>query len=417
MAGFGDVFRDWGHLVDNHHDQNRRKEERFNADVAATQSQASGLDPNRALQGSEYFKDDGVTWKPGADRLWESEHGIDQKTGDITGPAGAIPAGVALKWQAIHDQAVWRARYRMAQDALRFQQGATGLLTSYRAGGGAALQAGVHQNLAQIQMNRAQMMQPLDLLGDYRRDQLARAGRSGRSESTIGTAIQGLGAVLSVIPGLNVVGAALAVGGGALAGHGNSRQAASFARAGGGGGAYGGQQQGIGAPLQLGQMFGNAARNDIGAYAGGSGGPSNADLNESIGRPGAFGPTEPSPNAPKDPYGSSVYGPPASMAQAQLASGPGQGGQGGQPGGMKQMAGGPQMGIGAGGMPPVGVDGRFDANAYAANGMATSMAPESMQLAMSENMAHNVTQDPTWAMIGMAIDRELAMRAMPGYDA
>ena len=56
-------------------------------------------------------------------------------------------------------------------------------------------------------------------------------------------------------------------------------------------------------------------------------------------------------------------------------------------------------------------------NAYAANGMATSMAPESMQLAMSENMAHNVTQDPTWAMIGMAIDRELAMRAMPGYDA
>lgn len=373
-------------------------------------------DPNRAVMGPEYFKDkEQLTWREGANQLWEAEHGIDPRTGDITGPAGPIPGGIGLKWQAVHDQMVWRARNRMAQDALRYAQGATGLMSSYRAGGGAAIQSNVYGNLANVQMNRAQMMQPMDLLGDYRRDQLARAGRSGRSESTIGMALQGLGAVLSVVPGLNVVGAALAVGGGALAGSGNARQAASIARAQGGGSTYGGggganggfNMQGV---QQLGQAVGQQF---AGSGSQAIGGPSNAELNNMVGQPGAFGPGQaagsgpsvaPAPGIAGSTGPGTFFAESQGQGQAQGQAMQPQGGQqsGGMSGGMKQM-----------GPPPVvGADGRFDPLAYAQHGAMTAMAPQHMQLALSENLASHIQDDPSWSILTMAFDSELAARTI-----
>lgn len=377
----------------------------------------SNLDPNRQLMGQEYFKDEErLSWRDNANELWQSEHGIDPRTGGITGPMGPIPHGIALQWQAIHDQAVWNARNRMAQEAQRYSQGAIGLMSSYRAGGGAAIQSNVYGQAAGVQLQRAQMLQPLDLLGDYRRDALAQAGSAGRDEQTIGTALQVGGALLSLVPGLGVVGAAVAVGGGALSGYGASRQNAAAIRAGGGGSTYGGQQGGIGAPLQM---------LNQGMQGGGAGGSSfaqqqqqnAAELNNYVGQPGAFGPgvgptgpnTAPAPGLSGSTgpgYGFGEGGP--SISPAGLAPEPG----------MKSMspggAGGPQQGIGGSSMAPppvVGTDGRFDPLAYAQHGAAASPNPVGMQLAMSENMAYQIKQDPSWALITMSIDRELALRS------
>lgn len=365
------------------------------------QATASSLDANRPVMGSEYFKDEEqLTWREDANRLWEAEHGIDPETGDITGPAGPIPAGIGMKWQAIHDQAVWRSRYRMAQEALRMAQGATGLMTSYRAGGGAALQSGVYGQMANVQLQRAQMHTPLDLLGDYRRDQLARAGRSGRTESTVGTALQGLGAVLSLVPGLNVVGAGLMVGGGALTGYGNSRQAASIARAGGAQTAIGGQWAGGMNMAQNAQMLGQAARNDMAAGQA-------AQQAQTPGQP----PAAATPTA-GETAGTAVQQQPQAPQQLQQQGfqSP-QGGQMQPPGGAQAApgaAGGPMGMMGA--PPVVGADGRFDPLAYAQYGVASSPAPQAMQLAMSEHLVANLQDDPSWAMMSMAVDRELMLR-------
>lgn len=357
-----------------------------------------------SIMGPEYFKDkEQLTWAEGANERWQSEHGLDPVTGDITGPLGPIPHGLGLQWQAIHDQAVWRARYRMGQEALRMSQAATGLMTSYRAGGGAALQANVYGQQAQIQLNRAQMHQPLDLLGDYRRDAMARAGRSGRTESTIGTALQGLGAVLSVIPGLNVVGLGLLAGGGALSGYGASRQAASIARAGGSGQMVSGGSGALGGFQMLG-MLGMMNR---------AAGATNATTTDpsAVTTPSTkpnFGSTTPTqvPSQPGQSFDTAyskvdpqapVAGQQPGMMAGDQAQGPGQ--QAAGPGGMSM-----------GGPPVVGVNGDFSPLAYAAHGAATTPVPEATQLAMSEHLAGQISDDPSWSMITMAIDRELSLR-------
>lgn len=382
------------------------------ADAERMAASQSNLDPNRQFMGQEYFTDeDTLTWREDAQQLWEKEHGIDPRTGGLTGPMGQVPAGIALKWQGIHDQAVWNARNRMAQDAFRYAQGATGLMSSYRSGGGAAIQSNVYGNLSNVRMNQAQMLQPLDLLGDYRRDQIARAGSAGRSESTVGTAIQGLGAVLSVIPGLNVVGMALSVGGGIVRGIGANKQAGAYAGA-NGAQQYGGQQ-GFGGFGQMGQQ---------GQGGQGWNAQDNADLNNIVGNmdtaggfngSGGIGPPAPSASdlAGKEIQGTTgqgnFFGESAGGGQALRSQV--QPDQAGQSGGQKQMAG-QQTPI----APVVGADGSFAPASYAQHAAATAMEPNSMQLALSENIAGHISDDPSWSLITMKIDRELMLRTYGG---
>lgn len=355
----------------------------------------AGRNPN--FLGPEYFKDqEQLTWAEGANQRWMSEHGIDPTYGGITGPLGPIPAGIGQQIQAAHDQAVWNARNRMAKESLRFAQGAAGLMTSYRAGGASALYAGVHSNLANIQMQRAQMLQPLDLLGDYRRDMLARAGSGGRTESVIGTVLQGVGAIASVA-GYPYLGIPLSAAGGALQGVGQSKQNASFARAGASQQAVGGQpnmamqatqaMQSMAGQYRMGQTQQGFSGNQPG-----QGGQAVPGLREKVFAEGGGVPGQAAPGQQSVSPQGQYQEPQAQNAQLRSMQQPGMGGMGG-------------MGV-------VGSNGDFSPLAYAANGAATSVAPQHMQLAMSENLAGNLRDDPSWSIISMAIDRELAYRTV-----
>ena len=49
---------------------------------------------------------------------------------------------------------------------------------------------------------------------------------------------------------------------------------------------------------------------------------------------------------------------------------------------------------------------------YAAHAAATMPDPQGAQLAMQEHLAATVTDDPSWAILSMAIDKELAYRTV-----
>jgi len=366
----------------------------------------AGNNPN--LMGPDYFKDkDQLTWADNAQERYTQEHGIDLATGGITGPLGPIPAGIAQQWQAAHDQAVWNARNRMAKEAFRMGQGASGLLESYRAGGGTALQANTYGNLANLQMQRAQMMQPLDLLGDYRRDALARIGKAGRAESQWGAGLQGLGAIASIaIPYVGpIIGAGLAAAGGIIGSQGAAKRQEAMATAGVAGQATGG----AGTQMNAFAAAANAAKGVAGAYnapnvAPGQGAGTQYD---------EFGMPRLTPGeratAAKDTAindlnsGQTGTG---NFIDGASAQGQGQGqqvgeGQGG-PGQQKSM-----------GMPAlVGQDGMFDPTSYGANGMNTSPAAPVVHQALTQQMAERVSADPSWSIISMAWDRELALRTV-----
>ena len=67
-------------------------------------------------------------------------------------------------------------------------------------------------------------------------------------------------------------------------------------------------------------------------------------------------------------------------------------------------------------MPIVGVDGRFDPQAYAQHGVISSEVPQSMQLVLSENLVERIQSDPSWGAISAMIDHELWLR-QPGAAA
>lgn len=362
-------------------------------------SQSSGFGGGPGFMSSDYWQDnENLSWAEGASQRYNSEHSIDPRTGGITGPLGPIPAQVGLHWQAAHDQAVWNARNRMAQEAQRYALGATGLMTSYRAGGGAAIQANAYGNLANVQLQRAQMMQPLDLLGDYRRHQLAQAGRAGKDESLAGAGIQLAGAALSVaFPGVGTaIGAALMVGGGMLAGEGARKQNASFVRAGGGGSMVGGQGSQTQAFAQLAQA-GNQIRQagvDQPGVPGQGGAPIPGFRDTELGI---------SPGTPGGAAAPVTAGTPGGTAQAQMepdAANKSMGPQG--------AAGSPQMAI----PPVVGADGNFSPMSYAAHAAAASPIPFEMQAALSGSLAMQLASDPSWSIISMKIDRELMLRTL-----
>lgn len=360
---------------------------------------------NFSIMGPEYGDQRG--WHPGAGERYEQEHRFDPSSGDLLGPMGPVPAHLAIKYQSIHNQLVWRARNRMSRDAVRMSQGAAGLLSSFRAGGGAALESGIYSQSAGLQMQRASMYEPLDLMADYRRHEAANAkgGQGDKWASIGGSALSAIGSAVSVA-GYPYIGIPLSAAGGALQGYG----------AGSGGGYYPSQpvQQRGQQPWQQ-QGQGQQTAGGGGAPAWVEPGTQPQQPGRSPGQPGqpGGGGTAPSgyePGAPGQPgqpgqgggQGQPGQGPGAGPgAPGQQAPGQGQPAPAGQPGAVSMGGGYLATGAGDGDMtPPMRV----------AKRMSQSPHAEAIDMVMSEVLVDEITNDPTYSMLTAAFDREIFMR-------
>lgn len=326
----------------------------------------------------------GWTWAPGANQRFIQENSFDPVTGAPRGPVALPPADVALQWQAEHDRRVWDYRQRLMRSASNFGRGGLGLLQSFRQGGSAAIEAGQYNTLAGIEMQRASMTQPLDLLGDYRRHEMAmnRQAANRQQERQIG--IQSAALIAQLVVGNyggalaslgGVVGSALGIGQQPLATPGMQprqpgTQPAGVQHPGGGTGPV--PSYGIGQPGQLPQD-----KNFIGPPEAPTGQPLQSQ-----------GSGEQAPQPMKQ------VAPPGEQGQPQ----PGQGGQD-TPGS-----------IPGGGMGAVGTDGNFTPVAYAANSALQSAQDPIQQLALGRSLAFALDEDPVWDALSFAIDKRMAER-------
>lgn len=334
------------------------------------------------MMGQEYGPNPGHTWAPDADARYRAEHSIDPNTGMVTGPLGPVPAKSGPLFQAAHEQAVWQARQRRGQSAANYMKGALGLLQSYRPGGGAALESGIYQNLASVELQRANLLQPMDLLGDYRRDVSHQARKAAKKQQTISTAVQIAGIAASVAaPYLApaFMGAAAAMRPGTPGGDGASTSYAPQ-------GFQSGASQPGGTPMTPGAAPGSAPGGT--APGGPSGAPGGAPGQS--GQPGA-GPTQR-----------------AGLERDSGAPGqPGAGGAGGAAGG-RDMGYDDDPGTQAG-MPGVGVDGRFDPLAYAQQSAMRTVDPV-QQVLLSSAIAYQMESDDALQAITGMIDARLRQR-------
>lgn len=112
---------------------------------------------------------------------WESQHSINPDTGALEGPGGVVPGEVAMKWQQMHEQAVYNYRQRLMSGAGDYLRGAQGVMQRFRPGGAAALEAGIYGQIGQQQMQQAQMTEPLNLMRDYERIQADKAAKAAKN--------------------------------------------------------------------------------------------------------------------------------------------------------------------------------------------------------------------------------------------
>lgn len=156
-----------------------------------------------SIPGNQYVDYGASGWRPGSLEPWAQNNRINPETGILEGDYGVVPWQLARLYQSQADRAVWQFQQRLMQQgqnqlrsATQFQQGALGLLQSYRAGGGAALEAGVYNNVANGMraeasgsFNRAQSTQSLDYLSDLRRHENAvaqqRANRAAERQIAV----------------------------------------------------------------------------------------------------------------------------------------------------------------------------------------------------------------------------------------
>lgn len=134
-----------------------------------------GYDENRDASPQEYdnryvsYDNRGPRWRGRESHaMWARDHSIDER-GQIQGPFPYVPHSLAHVYQGIHDQKVYQYRDRVMRDSVDLSLGGLNLMQSYRPGGSAALESGKYQQAAGLQMQRASMIQPMDLMGDYRR--------------------------------------------------------------------------------------------------------------------------------------------------------------------------------------------------------------------------------------------------------
>jgi hypothetical protein len=337
----------------------------------------------------EQFLRPGHSWNQGADEAYNQQQTMDE-TGAL-GIQGSVPAGVALNWQDRHNQTVWNFQQRLLGASTGYLRGALGDLQRFRPGGAAALQSGVYGQLSQNLMNRAQLTQPMDLLGDYRRHEAHQARKAAKK-------------------------AAMFALGGQLAG------AAIGAAAGGPAGAQMGAQQGA--------AIGTMASGEAGYAASGQPPPS--------GQPGGMG----GPGAVGGGVGGQVgmqagmqqngVQPPPGTGQATIAP-PGQapGAPGGAPGGIPapgpgatpagpgggedQQGGGPQarQAMGGGGTMGFGSNGDFSPLTLATMAAGEAYPEQPMvKLALQEYLVESVERDPDWQALGAAVRNEALARGL-----
>lgn len=322
--------------------------------------------------GNPYYDPNAPGWRANAVNDWSRDHRVNPETGLIDGPYPLPPWQIAMGIQAQIDRATYQRRegymdqaQRHLADATRFQQGALGLLSSYRAGGSSALESGIYNQVAggmRAQaaggFERAGMTQPLDVMGDYRRHEGAIAARRAdrANERAFIAALVGSGTTAYA----------------AYAGGQGGQQTQATQRFGGGQGVQGGNSGGLGASTS----------------SGGLASTLESESAEQSGQQAIASTLEGSPVAP----GPTAAGGQGAGQQQQQQGSPFEGGveaqtqpfgpQGGgagapqpgapAPGGQPVAGGGPGAGVGAGPgvaapvMGPPGVDRDFSPDSFAA---------------------------------------------------
>jgi hypothetical protein len=343
-------------------------------------------------------RDNGITWNPGAAEVVAGRTSIDPNTGSLVGPDSLIPHQLGLQYQAEHDRRIFDYRQRLMRDANSYGRGALGLMQSFRPGGGATLEAGQYNTLAQIQLNRAQLTTPMDLLGDYRRHENAvarqKANRAAERQMAvqIGVALAGVAATAATGgAAAPLLAAGIGAAGNAYAGYQNAQAANANAGA-------------ADTMAQTQQLIGQQGGNQMGAA------PGQAPQQQGGGAPGQAA-------APFPQIGPAAE--PQAMGGGQAVQAPGaQGAQGGQqPGqGMKRVGGQPGQGGGSGaGMGAAGAmgggpgaDGVFTPTAYASYG---ALQQNPIQRAMlTSQLADALDDDPFYDSFTFAVNARFAQR-------
>lgn len=103
-----------------------------------------------------------------AHAAWAQNNYIDER-GQLQGDFQYVPHSLAHVYQGIHDVRTYNYRDQVMRDSVDMSRGAANLMSSYRPGGSAAQEAGIYQQTAALNMQRASQIQPMDLMGDYRR--------------------------------------------------------------------------------------------------------------------------------------------------------------------------------------------------------------------------------------------------------
>lgn len=354
-----------------------------------------------------YQNEDG-SWRTDIGDQWALDHPIDPNTGMISGPFPLVPANEARGYQAIHDRAIFRQRQNYLNQGVQYGQGALGLLQSYRPGGSAALEAGIYQGLGQMEFQRAQLTQPMDLLSDLRRHEGAvAASRANRAQERqiavqVGTAVATLAsAYIGGAGGIAAQGALAGIGGtaNALLGASAQRNANQAALE------YGGQQatatySSNGRTLAQAQSdpVPQTAPNVLADPTQGIGGQNGNNIQLPPGES-----AQQSVMKPEDMPGEQAL---QSNVQPGQPDAPLPGTQGGQ-GGMQGPANaatldGPGEMVGA----APGASGDFSGTAYAAGAaMAPSIAANPMaQVYLMDVAADIYEQDPFYQTVGFAIN-------------
>lgn len=339
--------------------------------------------------GSQYGspRPNGWTWGPDAASRFAQNNQIDPNTGMFYPgqEGGLVPWQVGLQYQALSDQGIWRSRQNMMRSGINYARGALGLLQSFRPGGGATIEAGQYNTLAGLEFNRAQMTQPLDLLGDYRREEMASARRQANRAQERQLAVQiAATAATAAFGGVGGIFAGAAGAMGAAAANRNNTQTPNNQ-------AY-----------PQGQQTQSAYQSPGAPMAG----------------PSAYDPSV-GPQGPMSPMGAggqtqqSTLGQEQQNSQAPKAATPQGQQQGGEPGqeqGFRQGAGEQAVGAPGGvGTPTVGANGDFTPVAYAANA-AMQLPHPIQQLALSRAAASMIESDPFYATLTTAVNRRWAQR-------
>lgn len=167
--------------------RHRRYEDREYQQLMANRPDALGMNyaemtpEQRKAVRNFYMKPGQNAWNERATiDFYQLNNRINPETGMLEGDFSLVPAHLARQYQMEADMAVERRRQRMMQGGIDYMQGATSLLQSYRPGGSAALEAGIHGQTAGLMFERARMTQPLDYMSDLRRHEQAMVERRNR---------------------------------------------------------------------------------------------------------------------------------------------------------------------------------------------------------------------------------------------